>query len=50
MSDRECPGSITGGQGGWRSPGGRYRVPWVNNRGPRGQDVTRRQIESALGQ
>ena len=50
MSDRECPGSITGGQGGWRSPGGRYRVPWVYNRGPRGQDVTRRQIESALGQ
>ena len=25
-------------------------MPWVNNMGPRGQEVTRKQIESALGQ
>ena len=25
-------------------------MPWVNSRGPRGQEVARRQIESALGQ
>ena len=25
-------------------------MPWVNSRGPRGQEVARRQIEGALGQ
>ena len=26
-----------------------HKMPWVNIRGPRGQEVARRQIESTLG-
>ena len=46
--DTRCPGSISGGQGGRRLPGGRQRVPWVT-RGPRGQEFGRGQLGKTIG-